>query len=228
MAPEATPEASKPSSSNPANPTNPANPASQPRSHTAGGGGGRGEAPLSLTSEQLVASIKAAMPPGLWDVMSPEFLTTFWSLTLYDIHVPAKQCAAPLAFVLWLLVDGGVWVQRLGSMFGIHVPAKQCPAPPSYLLWLLIVCAAPLLTVTPLACRYEDELARQQGKLAALAADVERWNRTVIECNRSIAGWQQDIRNGIMVRGAVPATHQACFSHITANPANPAKFWHGC
>lgn len=46
---------------------------------------------LGVTHQAIISGLQTCLPPGLWEFMSPEFLTTFWSLTLYDIVVPTKQ-----------------------------------------------------------------------------------------------------------------------------------------
>ncbi len=48
-------------------------------------------------------AIRPLHPPKIWDDISPQFLTTFWSLTMYDLFTPdviyakeiAKLKAAP-------------------------------------------------------------------------------------------------------------------------------------
>ena len=53
--------------------------------------------------EPVIEAIRPLHPTKIWDDISPQFLTTFWSLTMYDLFVPeavyereiAKLKAAP-------------------------------------------------------------------------------------------------------------------------------------
>jgi Transcription factor/nuclear export subunit protein 2 len=36
----------------------------------------------------VAASVRAVLPAAVWDIIPVELYTTFWSLSLYDIHVP--------------------------------------------------------------------------------------------------------------------------------------------
>jgi len=36
----------------------------------------------------IVASVRPLHPPKVWEDISPQFLVTFWSLTMYDLFVP--------------------------------------------------------------------------------------------------------------------------------------------
>ena len=38
--------------------------------------------------EPVTAAIRPLHPSKVWDDISPQFLTTFWSLTMYDLFVP--------------------------------------------------------------------------------------------------------------------------------------------
>ena len=57
----------------------------------------------AITMEPLIEAIRPLHPTKIWDDISPQFLTTFWSLTMYDLFVPevvyeremAKLKAAP-------------------------------------------------------------------------------------------------------------------------------------
>lgn len=35
-------------------------------------------------------SVRLIHPPKVWEDISPQFLVTFWSLTMYDLDVPNK------------------------------------------------------------------------------------------------------------------------------------------
>jgi THO complex subunit 2 len=39
----------------------------------------------------VVESIRPLHPPKVWEDISPQFLVTFWSLTMYDLHVPFES-----------------------------------------------------------------------------------------------------------------------------------------
>jgi len=45
----------------------------------------------------LAASVQALLPPPVWHAVSVELYTTFWSLSLYDIHVPVESCVPVLS-----------------------------------------------------------------------------------------------------------------------------------
>lgn len=38
----------------------------------------------------VAASVRPLHPPKVWEDISPQFLTTFWSLTMYDLFTPTK------------------------------------------------------------------------------------------------------------------------------------------
>ncbi len=38
--------------------------------------------------EPVIDAIRPLHPSKIWDDISPQFLTTFWSLTMYDLSVP--------------------------------------------------------------------------------------------------------------------------------------------
>ena len=40
--------------------------------------------------EPVTAAIRPLHPSKVWDDISPQFLATFWSLTMYDLFVPEK------------------------------------------------------------------------------------------------------------------------------------------
>ena len=42
-------------------------------------------------------AIRPLHPSKIWDDISPQFLTTFWSLTMYDLSVPDKVYASEIA-----------------------------------------------------------------------------------------------------------------------------------
>merc|ERR1711881_625236 len=56
-----------------------------------------------MVMKPVTAAIQPLHPSKVWDDISPQFLTTFWSLTMYDLFVPdnvyekeiAKLKAAP-------------------------------------------------------------------------------------------------------------------------------------
>ncbi|PSN57270.1 THO complex subunit 2, partial [Blattella germanica] len=39
----------------------------------------------------IVASVRPLHPPKVWEDISPQFLVTFWSLTMYDLFVPTES-----------------------------------------------------------------------------------------------------------------------------------------
>jgi len=39
----------------------------------------------------IVASVRPLHPPKVWEDISPQFLVTFWSLTMYDLFVPSDS-----------------------------------------------------------------------------------------------------------------------------------------
>ena len=39
----------------------------------------------------LSASVRALQPPPVWECIGVELYYTFWSLSLYDIHVPVES-----------------------------------------------------------------------------------------------------------------------------------------
>ena len=41
----------------------------------------------------IIQSVVPHFPARVWEDMSAQFCTTFWSLTMYDIHVPEQQYA---------------------------------------------------------------------------------------------------------------------------------------
>ena len=44
-----------------------------------------------LTWPAVAASVRAVLPAAVWDIIPVELYTTFWSLSLYDIHVPTES-----------------------------------------------------------------------------------------------------------------------------------------
>lgn len=36
----------------------------------------------------IVESVRLLHPPKVWEDISPQFLVTFWSLSMYDLQVP--------------------------------------------------------------------------------------------------------------------------------------------
>ena len=40
--------------------------------------------------EPVTQAMRPLHPPKIWDDISPQFLTTFWSLTMYDLYVPSN------------------------------------------------------------------------------------------------------------------------------------------
>ncbi|XP_046395429.1 THO complex subunit 2 isoform X2 [Ischnura elegans] len=45
----------------------------------------------------VVESIRPLHPPKVWEDISPQFLVTFWSLTMYDLHVPVESYQKEIA-----------------------------------------------------------------------------------------------------------------------------------
>eukprot|EP00090_Calanus_glacialis_P000154 TRINITY_DN1009_c0_g1_i2.p1 TRINITY_DN1009_c0_g1~~TRINITY_DN1009_c0_g1_i2.p1 ORF type:complete len:1411 (-),score=541.96 TRINITY_DN1009_c0_g1_i2:289-4521(-) len=43
-----------------------------------------------LVMEPITAAVIPIYPPKVWEDISPQFCTTFWSLTMYDLYVPEK------------------------------------------------------------------------------------------------------------------------------------------
>ena len=43
-----------------------------------------------LVMEPVTAAVIPIYPPKVWEDISPQFCTTFWSLTMYDLYVPEK------------------------------------------------------------------------------------------------------------------------------------------
>merc|ERR1711936_1443120 len=41
-----------------------------------------------MVMKPVTAAIQPLHPNKVWDDISPQFLTTFWSLTMYDLFVP--------------------------------------------------------------------------------------------------------------------------------------------
>lgn len=41
--------------------------------------------------QPIVESVRLIHPPKVWEDISPQFLVTFWSLTMYDLDVPNKS-----------------------------------------------------------------------------------------------------------------------------------------
>lgn len=39
----------------------------------------------------IVESVRPLHPAKVWEDVSPQFLVTFWSLTMYDLHVPVDS-----------------------------------------------------------------------------------------------------------------------------------------
>lgn len=39
----------------------------------------------------VVASVRTLHPARVWEDMSPQFLVTFWSLSMADLHVPVES-----------------------------------------------------------------------------------------------------------------------------------------
>lgn len=45
----------------------------------------------------VTEAIRPLNSPKIWDDISPQFLTTFWSLTMYDLFVPEETYAKEIA-----------------------------------------------------------------------------------------------------------------------------------
>lgn len=39
----------------------------------------------------IVQSVRPLHPPKIWEDISPQFLVTFWSLSMYDLQVPTES-----------------------------------------------------------------------------------------------------------------------------------------
>lgn len=39
---------------------------------------------------EVAASVRPLHPPKVWEDISPQFLVTFWSLTMYDLFIPTE------------------------------------------------------------------------------------------------------------------------------------------
>lgn len=39
----------------------------------------------------VIASVRTLHPAKIWEDMSPQFLVTFWSLSMGDLHVPVES-----------------------------------------------------------------------------------------------------------------------------------------
>lgn len=46
---------------------------------------------LSARRQALLTMVKETFPSSMWQYMSPEIYTTFWSLSLSDIYVPRER-----------------------------------------------------------------------------------------------------------------------------------------
>jgi hypothetical protein len=44
-----------------------------------------------LTWPAVAASVQAVLPAAMWDIIPVELYTTFWSMSLYDVHVPTES-----------------------------------------------------------------------------------------------------------------------------------------
>ena len=47
--------------------------------------------------EPVTAAIRPLHPSKVWDDISPQFLATFWSLTMYDLFVPEDVYSKEIA-----------------------------------------------------------------------------------------------------------------------------------
>uniref|UniRef100_A0A1B0CNM8 THO complex subunitTHOC2 C-terminal domain-containing protein n=3 Tax=Lutzomyia longipalpis TaxID=7200 RepID=A0A1B0CNM8_LUTLO len=45
----------------------------------------------------IVESVRPLHPPKVWEDVSPQFLVTFWSLSMYDLQVPAESYQKEIA-----------------------------------------------------------------------------------------------------------------------------------
>lgn len=54
-----------------------------------------GEVPAAANGQlqwpALADSVRALLPAAVWNIIPVELYTTFWSLSLYDIHVPTES-----------------------------------------------------------------------------------------------------------------------------------------
>ena len=49
------------------------------------------DVPLVNTAfQELVDQVTSVLPQDTWEIVGPKFYTTFWQLSLYDVHVPGK------------------------------------------------------------------------------------------------------------------------------------------
>lgn len=47
----------------------------------------------------IVESVKPLHPIKIWEDVAPQFLVTFWSLTMYDLYVPVESYQREIAKV---------------------------------------------------------------------------------------------------------------------------------
>lgn len=45
----------------------------------------------------IVESVRPLHPPKVWEDISPQFLVTFWSLSMYDLMVPSESYQKEIA-----------------------------------------------------------------------------------------------------------------------------------
>lgn len=45
----------------------------------------------------IVESVRPLHPPKIWEDISPQFLVTFWSLSMYDLRVPVDSYQKEIA-----------------------------------------------------------------------------------------------------------------------------------
>lgn len=45
----------------------------------------------SAIIQPIVESVRSIHPSKVWEDISPQFLVTFWSLSMYDLEVPNKS-----------------------------------------------------------------------------------------------------------------------------------------
>lgn len=50
-----------------------------------------------LKWSDLLSTVKSMLPPKSWNSLSPDLYTTFWGLTLYDLHVPRSRYDSEIA-----------------------------------------------------------------------------------------------------------------------------------
>lgn len=50
----------------------------------------------------IVESVRPLHPPKIWEDISPQFLVTFWSLSMYDLRVPADSYQKEIAKIKML------------------------------------------------------------------------------------------------------------------------------